>query len=92
MALHPRRAHPDVIAAWAVATGVGLIVLVLAWNLGSRATAIPWGSPIGPSLALAGAIVAGGLAGALTGRRLTRSLRGRRHEAPDRPPDPGHAR
>lgn len=92
MLLRPQRTRPDVVAAWAVATGVGLIVLMLAWSLGSRATTIAWEPPIGPTVALAGAVVAGSLAGALTGRRLNRALMRRSHEAPDRPPGPHRAR
>jgi hypothetical protein len=64
-----------VVAAWAVATGVGLIALMLAWSVANRATTFVWGTPVGPTVAFSGAIVVGGLVGSLIGRRLIRSVR-----------------
>ena len=73
MLLRPQRTRPDVVAAWAVATGVGLIVLMLAWSLGSRATTIAWEPPIGPTVAFVGAILVGIVATVVAGIRLVRS-------------------
>lgn len=75
MALRRRPTRPDDVAAWAVATGVGLITLMIAWSVANRATTIAWGAPVGSTVALIGAVVLGGLVGSLTGRRLARSLR-----------------
>ncbi len=90
MALRPRRTRPDLVAAWAVATGVGLIAVMIAWSVGSRATTIAWGTTVGPSIALVGATVVGGLVGSLMGRRLVRSLRAADRRAARPPAGTGH--
>jgi uncharacterized membrane protein len=44
-------------ARWATATGVGLLVLMPAWLVAIRVTALLWRPPVGPTVALLTALI-----------------------------------
>ena len=62
----------DRVAAWAVGAGIGLITLMVIWLVGYRVAAVIWEPPIGPSVALAVAILGGIAATMRSGARLAR--------------------
>jgi hypothetical protein len=66
------RDRADRVAGWATAVGIGLIALMLTWLIGNRVTGLIWPPPVGPTVAFAGAVFAGGAATFVWGRRLTR--------------------
>lgn len=68
--------HADRVASWATGVGIGLIVLMLVWLVGNRLTALVLDPPVGPSVALAAAIVAGSLTAAIAGSRLSGRVAG----------------
>jgi hypothetical protein len=62
----------DRVAAWATGSGIGLIALMLTWLIGNRLAAMVWGPPVGPTVALVGAILVGTVTAVIFGRRLAR--------------------
>jgi uncharacterized membrane protein len=44
-------------ARWATVTGVGLLVLMPAWLVAIRVTALLWRPPVGPTVALLTALI-----------------------------------
>ncbi len=67
----------DLVAAWAIGVGIGLITLQLTWLIGARLAALVWDPPLGPTIAFATACVAGIIGTIIGGRRLARSVRRR---------------
>jgi hypothetical protein len=65
---------PDSVAAWATGVGIGLMSVMVVWLVGSRLIALVLDPPLGPTLALVGAMVVGGVAAAISGRQLSRRL------------------
>ena len=65
---------PDGVAAWATGVGIGLLSAMIVWLVGSRVIALVLEPPLGPSLALAGAVVVGAVASAISGRQLSKRL------------------
>jgi len=51
------RSRADDVAAWAVGIGVGMIALMLTWIVGNRIAMVVWDAPVGPTVALIGAIL-----------------------------------
>jgi len=70
-----RRTTPDLVAAWATGVGVGSIVFMLGWLIGSRMFEAAWPAPTGPALAMATAILLGLVAAVVSGLRLARRVR-----------------
>ncbi|HEX6206788.1 MAG TPA: hypothetical protein VF058_00360 [Actinomycetota bacterium] len=66
------RDRADRVAAWATGVGIGLIAFMLTWLIGNRLIGLIWPPPVGPTVALAGAVVTGGAVAVVWGRRLTR--------------------
>jgi len=64
----------DRVAARATGVGVGLVVFTVLWLVGNRLTSLLWDPPTGPVVAMAGALVTGGVMGWLVGARLVRSV------------------
>lgn len=60
-------------ARWATATGVGLLVLMPAWLVAVRVTALLWRPPVGPSVALLTALTTCVAVAVYTNRRLRRA-------------------
>ena len=65
----------DRVSAWMVGVGIGLITLMLTWLVGNRLTALVWEAPVGPTIAFAGAILAGITVSLVMAVRLDRSQR-----------------
>lgn len=65
----------DRVSAWAVGVGIGLMAMMVTWLIVQRLTALAWDPPVGPTVALISAIVAGGTVGGIAGVRLDRSIR-----------------
>lgn len=70
------RERADVVAAWATGTGIGLVVLMIAWLTGNRLAGLVWDPPLGPIVAFVLAIVVGAITAAISGRRLARRAMG----------------
>ncbi len=49
----------DLLATRAMAVGIGLLVLMLAWLVGNRIAQVFWEAPTGPVVAFASAIISG---------------------------------
>ena len=64
----------DLVAAWAIGVGIGLIVLQLTWLVGARIAGLFWSPPQGPTIAFLTAIGAGVVVSVVAGRRLVRKL------------------
>lgn len=60
----------DLLAARAVAVGIGLLGLMITWLVGNRIAAMIWDSPTGPALAMSVAVVSGLVSGLIGHRRL----------------------
>lgn len=65
----------DLVSAWMTGTGIGFLALMVSWLLGNRLTALVWGPPTGPVVALLGAIAIGIVTALVAGRRLADSVR-----------------
>ncbi len=62
----------DLVAAWAVGIGVGLITLQISWLIANRITSLFWGPPLGPAIAFATAVAVGIGASIIAGQRLAK--------------------
>ena len=71
--VHSRRS--DIVSAWAVGAGAGLIVLMVTWLIGNRILSLALGSPRGPVAAILTAVAAGAGTWAWLGRRLSATVR-----------------
>ena len=67
----------DLVAAWAIGVGIGLMTLQLTWLVAARLAALVWEPPVGPTVAFATACVAGVVGTIIGGRRLSLSVRRR---------------
>lgn len=68
------RRRADRVAAWATGAGVGFMALMLTWLVGNRLAALVWAPPVGPTVALLGAIATGLAATLVAGARLARKV------------------
>ena len=66
----------DLVAAWAIGIGVGLIALQLTWLAANRVTSVFWEAPEGPTIAFTTAVLVGIAVSVLVGRRLARKTLG----------------
>lgn len=76
--MSPRSARPlraDLIAAWAIGAGIGLITLMTAWLVGNRLFGLLLEPPQGPTAAIVTAIALGFATALLAGRRLATRVR-----------------
>ena len=67
------QSRADLVAAWAVGIGVGLITLQITWLVANRLASLIWGAPRGPITAFTIAVIAGVVTSVVTGRRLAKS-------------------
>lgn len=67
------QSRADLVAAWAVGIGVGLITLQITWLIANRLASLIWGAPRGPMTAFTIAVIAGVVTSVVTGRRLAKS-------------------
>jgi hypothetical protein len=65
----------EVVAARGVGIGIGLIVLMLVWLIGSRLAGLVWDRPVGPTVAFVTAIVVGAGTAVVSARRLAARVR-----------------
>lgn len=70
------RGPADRVAARATGAGIGLIALMLTWLIGNRLTGLIWDPPVGPTVAIVGATVAGAIVAVASGRVLLRRVAG----------------
>ena len=65
-----RSNRADLISAWGIGVGIGLIALQLTWLAGARIAGLFWEAPIGPTVAFASACLVGTIVAVVAGRRL----------------------
>ncbi len=65
----------DVVAAWAVGVGVGLLTLMIVWLVGNRIFGLVFDAPLGPTVALITALVLAAFVTAVSGQRCARIVR-----------------
>ncbi|VAW08440.1 hypothetical protein MNBD_ACTINO02-2331 [hydrothermal vent metagenome] len=63
----------DLVAAWAVGIGIGLIALQVTWLAANRLSALVWDAPRGPTIAFTTAVVVGVVTSIVAGHRLAKS-------------------
>ena len=64
----------DLVTAWAVGVGVGLITLQITWLVANRVASLFWGTPRGPIIAISIALLVGIATSGVAGRRLARKI------------------
>jgi len=69
-----RSLRPDLVSAYAIGVGAGLVALQITWLVANRLTSLVWGPPVGPTIAFISAIIAGIIVSVIAGRRLARSV------------------
>ena len=62
----------DLVSAWAIGIGVGLIALQLTWLTANRVASVFWEAPAGPTVAFTTAVLVGIAVSIVAGRRLAR--------------------
>lgn len=67
------QSRADLVAAWVVGIGVGLITLQITWLIANRLASLIWGVPRGPTTAFTIVVIAGVVTSIVTGRRLAKS-------------------
>jgi len=60
----------DLVSAWGIGVGIGLISSQLTWLVGARLSGLIWEAPVGPTIALGFACLVGIVTAIITGRRL----------------------
>lgn len=74
-----RSSRADLVAAWAIGIGIGLIILQLTWLIAYRVAGVFWEAPTGPTIAFGTALAVGAVTAAIAGRRLARRASHRDH-------------
>jgi apolipoprotein N-acyltransferase len=69
-----RSRRPDLVSAYAIGVGAGLVALQITWLVLNRLTSLVWGPPVGPIIAFVSAIIVGIIVSVIAGRRLARSV------------------
>jgi len=67
------QSRADLVAAWAVGIGVGLITLQITWLVANRIASLMWEAPRGPTTAFTIALIVGVVTSVVTGHRLAKS-------------------
>ena len=67
-----RSNRADLVSAWGIGVGIGLIALQLTWLIGARIASLFWEAPVGPTVAFASACLVGTIVSIVAGRRLAR--------------------
>jgi dolichol kinase len=70
-----RSSRADLVSAWGIGVGIGLIALQLTWLIGARLASVFWDPPVGPTVAFVLACLIGIVVAAVAGRRLARKTR-----------------
>ena len=65
----------DLVSAWGIGVGIGLVALQLTWLAGARIAGMFWEPPTGPTVAFVAACLVGVVVAAVAGRRLARQTR-----------------
>ncbi|MFV9672007.1 MAG: hypothetical protein ACNYZH_02180 [Acidimicrobiia bacterium] len=67
-----RSSRADLVSAWGIGVGIGLIALQLTWLVGARFASLFWEAPVGPTVAFISACLVGAIVAIVAGRRLAR--------------------
>jgi hypothetical protein len=73
-----RSSRADLVSAWGIGVGIGLIALQLTWLIGARIAGLFWEAPTGPIVAFVSACLAGTIVAVFAGKRLASKTRGER--------------
>ena len=68
-----RSNRADLVSAWGIGVGIGLIALQVTWLVGARVASLFWDAPVGPTVAFVLACTVGTVVAIVAGRRLARS-------------------
>jgi|GEM_PF-1643588 hypothetical protein len=66
----------DLVSAWAIGVGIGLVALQLTWLVTARLADLVWAPPVGPTVAFATAGITCVIVTIIAGRRLARKATG----------------
>ncbi|HDH02716.1 MAG TPA: hypothetical protein ENH15_00545 [Actinobacteria bacterium] len=64
----------DLVTAWAVGVGIGLVTLQVTWLVANRIATLFLGAPRGPIIAFTTAVAVGIITSAIAGKRLARKI------------------
>ncbi len=67
-----RSNRADLVSAWGIGVGIGLIALQVTWLVGARVASLFWDAPVGPTVAFVLACTVGTVVAIVAGRRLAR--------------------
>ena len=76
--MRDRSGRADLVAAWAVGIGVGLITLQITWLIANRVTSLFWDAPQEPAIAFATAVAVGFVVAIIAGHWLAQRTNGHR--------------
>ena len=71
-----RSNRADLVSAWGIGVGIGLIALQLTWLVGARIASLFWEAPVGPTVAFVSACLVGTIVSIMAGRWLARKTAG----------------
>lgn len=69
-----RSSRANLVSAWGIGVGIGLIALQLTWLAGARIAGLIWEAPVGPTIAFVFACLVGAAVAVIAGRRLARNV------------------
>ncbi len=70
-----RSSRADLVSAWAVGIGIGLIALQVTWLIANRLASLLWEAPVGPTVAFTLAMLVGVAVSIIAGKRLVGVIR-----------------
>ena len=73
-----RSSRVDLVSAWGIGVGIGLIALQLTWLVGARFASLFWEAPAGPTVAFVSACLVGTSVAIVAGKRLAGKTLGER--------------